>query len=352
MTRLLPLAALLAAAPALAAAQSSTGDADLFPEDERVLRFGTDERHVTLAPFVQYDFGTVRSDLEDREDEGGTLRLARLYVFGRAGDLSGTYAQNLDDDDFPIAYAFGAYDPSERWTIRAGQQDEPFSLQDMSGSRFLPFAEAGLVAAISPGDNVGLAALRSGDRSSLALGVFGGDLNTGVGDEGVALTGRATWAPVYEEERIKRGGGRHRLGHGHTAGGPPPPPRDRRLGALRRGRARELLGRGRLGAGGRSARHLAVAARRGLAPARQPRDGRHARRGLGPGRGRGRLGGIRGRRRRRPGGLPLRDVVPHGRATGLRSLGGHLRPSGPEARDRRRGPPAPTSSAAGWDGST
>ena len=205
MTRL-PLAALLAAAPALAAAQSSTDDAELFPEDERVLRFGTEERHVALAPFVQYDLGLAESDLEDREDDGGTLRLARLYVFGRAGDLSGTYAQNLDDDDFPIAYAFAAYDFGERWTIRAGQQDEPFSLQDMSGSRFLPFAEAGLNAALTPGDNVGVAALRSGERSSLAAGVFGGDLNTGVGDEGVALTARATWAPIYEEERIERGG--------------------------------------------------------------------------------------------------------------------------------------------------
>ena len=202
----LSLAVLLAAVPSLAAAQSATGDAELFPEDERVLRFGTEERHVTLAPFVQYDLGTVRSDLDDREDDGGTLRLARLYAFGRAGDLSGTYAQNLDDADFPIAYSFASLDLGDRWTVRAGQQDEPFSLQDMSGSRFLPFAEAGLNAAIAPGDNLGVAALRSGERSSLALGVFGGDLNTGVGDEGVALTGRATWAPLYEEERIARGG--------------------------------------------------------------------------------------------------------------------------------------------------
>ena len=206
MNRLPIFAAIVICAPALAAAQSATGDADLFPEDERVLRFGTDARNVTLAPFVQYDLGTVESDLEGREEDGGELRLARLYAFGRAGDLSGTFAYNSDDGDFPIAYAFGAYDLSDAWTIRVGQQDEPFSLQDMSGSRFLPFAEAGLNAALTPGDNLGVAAFRYGERSSFALGVFGGDLNTGADDEGVALTGRVTFAPIYDEERITRGG--------------------------------------------------------------------------------------------------------------------------------------------------
>ena len=107
MNRPAILATILACAPALAAAQSATDDAELFPEDERVLRFGTAERHVTFAPFVQYyDLGLVESDLDGREDEGSELRLARLYLFGRTGDLSGTFAYNFDNSDFPIAYAY------------------------------------------------------------------------------------------------------------------------------------------------------------------------------------------------------------------------------------------------------
>lgn len=206
MIRFPILVAALSFLPAFAAAQSSTDDSELFPEDERVLRFGTEARNVTLAPFLQYDLGIVESDIDGREDDGGELRLARLYEFGRLGNLSGTFAYNFHDGDSPIVYAFVAYDLSESWTVRVGQQDEPFSLQDMSGSRFLPFAEAGLSTVLTPGDNVGVAAFRSGERSSFALGLYGGDLNTGVGDEGVALTGRLTFAPVYEQERITRGG--------------------------------------------------------------------------------------------------------------------------------------------------
>ncbi len=209
------LAAALLAVAAQAAAQSAVDDGDIFPVDERVLRFGTSERNVTLAPYVQYDLGHVDADLPGvAGGRGDELRRARLYVFGTLGDLSGTLAENFEDDDFPLAYAFASYALTDTWSLRLGQQDEPFSLQDMSGSRFLPFAEAGLNAAISPGDNLGLTALRYGERTSLALGLYGGDFNTGIGDEGVGITGRATWAPVYEEGRITRGGDATRSGVG------------------------------------------------------------------------------------------------------------------------------------------
>ena len=202
-----PLSVLLTLAAAQAAAQSATDDSDIFPEDEQVLRFGTSERNVTLAPYLQYDLGHVDEDLPGvTGGRGEELRRARLYVFGAYGDLTGTIAQNFNNDGFPLAYAFATYDFTDTWSVRVGQQDEPFSLQDMSGSRFLPFAEAGLNAAISPDDNLGASVLRFGERTSLALGLYGGDFNTGIGDEGLALTGRATWAPIYEEGRITRGG--------------------------------------------------------------------------------------------------------------------------------------------------
>ena len=208
MRRIL-LAALLLSLATGAMAQSATDDSDLFPEDEQVLRFGTADRNVTLSPYLQYDFGPVAASdgLSDGYDD--RLRRARLYVFANFDALSGTFAINLDEDayeSFPIQYAFLSLDLSDTYTVKVGQQDQPFSLQDMSGSRFLPFAEAGQSASLIPGDNLGVALYRYGDRSSLAGGIYGGDVNTGATDEGLALTGRATWAPIYEEERITRGG--------------------------------------------------------------------------------------------------------------------------------------------------
>ena len=212
-----PLAALIVgaallgvpAAPALA--QSATDDSDLFPQDEQVLRFGNDTTNVVISPFLQLDGGYTSIDPNGALggiDEGwdAKVRLARLYVFLNGERVGGTFAANFHDTQFDVAYAFASLDVSENVTIKIGQQDQPFSLQDMSGSRFLPFAEAGQSAALIPGDNAGVTAFYYGDRVSLAGGAFIGDVNTGLENEGVALTGRATWAPIYEEGRITRGG--------------------------------------------------------------------------------------------------------------------------------------------------
>ena len=184
-------------------AQSATDDSDLFSEDERILRFGDDGTNITVAPFVQFDGGHVWLDPGADDFEGETA-LARLYIFGKAGDASGTLAYDFQNDT--LRYAFVGYKVTDRLEIQVGQQDEPFSLQDYSGSRFLPFAASGESAALIPGDNLGAVALYGGDNHSLGIGVFGGNANGGFGDNGIAVTGRATWAPVYAESRIERGG--------------------------------------------------------------------------------------------------------------------------------------------------
>ena len=199
----------LMATPALA--QSATDDSDLFPADEQVLRFGNDTNNVVISPFIQLDGGyasigpdNVFMDLD--EGWNANVRLARLYVFLNGERVGGTLAFNFHETDFDVAYAFASLDLTENFTMKVGQQDQPFSLQDMSGSRFLPFAEAGQSAALIPGDNAGVTGFYYGDRFSLAGGAFIGDFNTGLQDEGVAMTGRATFAPLYEEGRITRGG--------------------------------------------------------------------------------------------------------------------------------------------------
>ncbi|PXA98316.1 hypothetical protein DMC47_09235 [Nostoc sp. 3335mG] len=188
-----------------AAAQSATDDSENFVEDENYLRLGTADRHVTLAPFIQLDGGYA-----DRSPGGGgwdaRLRLARFQLFAQYDRAKLTFAYDSNNDAFPLRYAFVSYDISDALIVKVGQQDEPFSLQDYSGSRFLPFVEPGQSNSLIPGDNVGALVQYGGSNYSITAGVFGGDLNNGVGDKGVAVTGRVTWAPVYEQERIERGG--------------------------------------------------------------------------------------------------------------------------------------------------
>ena len=184
-------------------AQSADDDSDLFDEDEKYLRIGDGDENITFAPYVQLDGGY--SDLNPGDDAfDANVRLARLYIFAKKGDFNGTFAYDFKSN--VLRYAFGAYQVTDALKLQIGQQDEPFSLQDYSGSRFLPFAEAGRSAALIPGDNVGAVLRYAGNNYSLAGGVFGGNLNAGVGDNGVAVTGRATWAPIYKQSEITRGG--------------------------------------------------------------------------------------------------------------------------------------------------
>ena len=200
--RLSALGALLVPAGTLSA-QSATDDSDLFSPDEQVLRIGDGDTNITFAPFLQLDGGRVWLD-PGEDDLQGETALARLYVFGKAGDFSGTLAYDFESD--VLRYAFVGYAVHDRLTIQVGQQDEPFSLQDYSGSRFLPFAASGQSAALIPGDNLGVAALYGGEDHSLAIGVFGGTAANGYGDNGTAITGRATWAPIYSQNEIERRG--------------------------------------------------------------------------------------------------------------------------------------------------
>ena len=211
------LTLILAAPASVALAQSSSDDSDLFPEDERVLRLGNSERNITLSPFIQLDAGFVSVDEEGGAggfDDGFVTdtRLVRPYVFFAYDSFGGTFAYDIEAEDY--RYVFLTYEVDDTLEVKLGQQDEPFSLQDLSGSRFLPFAEAGQSAALNAGDNVGLAAFYKGDQRSLAGGVFGGNLNDGVGDSGLGFAGRATWAPIYEEDRITRGGDAAKSGVG------------------------------------------------------------------------------------------------------------------------------------------
>ncbi|MEN3791250.1 porin [Fulvimarina sp. MAC3] len=215
--RLTVLLATLALGTALlphsASAESATNDADLFSENDRFLEFGTPDRNITLAPFIQLDGGYT--DFDPGSDYWDTSdNLVRLYVYGSYDDFGGTFAYDFQNKTFPVRYAFINYSPTDRLTFQVGQQDEPFSLQDYSGSRFLPFISAGQSAALIPGDNVGGVIKYGGDNYSLAGGLFGGDVNTGVDDEGLAFTGRATWAPIYQESKITRSGDATRDGVG------------------------------------------------------------------------------------------------------------------------------------------
>ena len=151
--------------------------------------------YVRLEPYVQVD--TLVWD--DTPDPFGTdeidLNVGRLYLSGGAGEVSGLVAYEFTDGGF-VKYALASYQVTSRLSVTVGQQDEPFSLTDLPGGKALTFADSSEVAALVPGDNVGVTASYDGGAYSVAGGVFGGDLRTGVDEEGTAYALRATFNPL------------------------------------------------------------------------------------------------------------------------------------------------------------
>ncbi len=91
--------------------------------------------------------------------------------------------------------------------LSVGNMKEPFSLDQLTGDTNTLFTERSLADAFAPGRNFGGAIGIHGkdphgkDWTAVAS-VFGGNANTGIGQQGVATTGRLTYAPIHETDHV------------------------------------------------------------------------------------------------------------------------------------------------------
>ncbi len=155
---------------------------------------------VTLGGRIQLDAGSVSEDNVDH-DSGTEIRRARLFA---KGDLHEDWGFKLQYDFTTsgrdgIQDAFLDYKPLK---IRIGHAKEPFSLQNMTSSKYTTFIERGLPHVFAEGRNIGIQTSRNGDNWMIAGGVFG-DGRDGEDDgemnEGWGISARATVAPIHED---------------------------------------------------------------------------------------------------------------------------------------------------------
>ncbi|QPJ65404.1 MAG: porin [Candidatus Nitrohelix vancouverensis] len=115
-------------------------------------------------------------------------RLYRHWRFALGMDYSGN-AVSLND-------SWLGYYGIRNTNFKIGHFKEPFSLEELSSSKYHPFMERSLANAFVPGRNLGLQASFNGANWTVAVGGFG----EGVGDnrvkgEGHGTTARATLSP-------------------------------------------------------------------------------------------------------------------------------------------------------------
>ena len=146
----------------------------------------------------------IKSDIGEQED-GVEIRRARIYFSGLIYE-NVEYKLQLDfeggDADFKDAY-LGLTD-FPLGTLRMGHFKEPFSLDELTSSKYITFLERALPNVFAPGRNMGFMLHNTcpDERMTTAIGVFRDtdDYGENVDDGGYNITGRVTVLPIYENK--------------------------------------------------------------------------------------------------------------------------------------------------------
>jgi len=145
---------------------------------------------------------------EDGSDlgDGTELRRARVSLEGTlAGEWGYEFAVDFADGEVDVKDAHLSYEAFWPSKILVGQFKEPFSLEEMTSAKRIPFMERALPNEFAPGRSLGIGAKTYGDMWTAALGIFGEGYDDDAGDEGDegwALTGRGTFSPVHSDTRV------------------------------------------------------------------------------------------------------------------------------------------------------
>lgn len=158
---------------------------------------------------IQVDGATYSEDVS-RHNDGTELRRVRLFAQGTLWqhwnyklqyDFTGSGIDGLQD-------AYIDYRGLKPVSVKFGHFKEPFGLQNMTSSKYVAFTERALISAFSPGRNIGIQLGTHGENWSLNAGVFGQGRDGALADEdeGMAVSGRATYSPkLSADTRIHLG---------------------------------------------------------------------------------------------------------------------------------------------------
>jgi len=148
---------------------------------------------------------SIKTSFGEQED-GVEFRRARLYF---SGDIYDNVKYKLQFD-----FEGGDADFKDAWLcitdfpfgdVKIGHFKEPFSLEELTSSKYITFLERALPNAFAPSRNNGimLHRVRSDERMTAAIGLFRdtGSYGGNSGDDGgYNVTGRITALPIYEND--------------------------------------------------------------------------------------------------------------------------------------------------------
>lgn len=134
---------------------------------------------------------------------GTELRRARIEAEGIIYEnWAYEFAVDFSGTDADIKDAYLQYRNLWPGKLTLGHFKEPFSLEELTSSRYITFMERALINEIAPGRNIGVGYHTYDENWTAAFGVFGESFDDDVeaeGDEGYGLTTRFTYSPVHKD---------------------------------------------------------------------------------------------------------------------------------------------------------
>ncbi|HED18155.1 MAG TPA: porin [Gammaproteobacteria bacterium] len=140
-----------------------------------------------------------------RLGNGAEVRRARLFAKGTVYH-DWFYKAQIDfaGNKTALKDFYLGYSGLNSAKIKIGNFKEPFSLEELTSSKYITFMERGLPNAFSPGRNTGLAVSTHGDKWGAAAGYFfdGIKNSSAPKSQGWGATGRVHFAPLAEKEQV------------------------------------------------------------------------------------------------------------------------------------------------------
>jgi phosphate-selective porin OprO/OprP len=136
---------------------------------------------------------------------GAELRRARLFAKGTVYD-DWFYKAQVDfaGNEVSIKDFYMGYQGFDQLKITLGNQKEPFSLEELTSSKYITFMERGLPNAFAPSRNTGIALSSHGEKWGAAAGYYfdGIDNESTPEDQAWGVTGRAYFTPINNETSL------------------------------------------------------------------------------------------------------------------------------------------------------
>ena len=172
------------------------------PDDAMKFRIGGRfQEDFSAASVNRPSFGPALAD--NGQGRGIDTRRAFFESYlSIAGGLEFAFQYDFNSATTPIQDAVVSYHGYAPVVATIGNFKEPFSLNQLQSDNTTTFTERSLMDTFAPGRNFGGAIGGAGPNYTVTGGVYGGNANTGPDLNGVAGTGRVTYAPILTKDQL------------------------------------------------------------------------------------------------------------------------------------------------------